>query len=106
MEISTKRALPRLLLVFLLVGLMSCAKPVLDNPVEFQLNYNVNKDGFGYLSFKSSLTYTDSSQQTMPANFVPEFSLDYSLTFDKDLVPEKTGILCQGLEVNNCVPGA
>lgn len=93
-------------LIFSLAGIIAADKPTLDNPVEFQLSYNVDKDGFSYFSLKSSLTYTESSQQTMPANFVPEFNLDYSLTFDKTLVPQKTGILCLGADENNCIPGA
>ena len=42
----------------------------------------------------------------MPVNFVPEMNIDYTLTFDKNLVPQKTGIVCQSAEENNCVPGA
>lgn len=105
-----------IVLTLTLASLGTCAKLDLPNPVTIVMDYEVSeytigetKHAFPHFTIRSNLTFTEPTGVTQNVNFVPELTLDYTLTVDKsitgDVEAEKWGIECLGQEKDDCTPG-
>ena len=104
------------ILFLAIVSVHLAVKQDLARPVNIALDYRVSqytigKDTFQFPHFiiKSNLTFSEKDSTTQNVFFVPELTLDYTLT--ADLVSssakkeEQWGINCQSKELDDCVPG-